>query len=149
MLSAKSDEVYVSVRENFEQVMQKKVYQAKCMGEFKINEGHMEHFLTPSDKRGHKMKCGREYTPGSQQANLTYRVLSFDQKANVSEVLIFLETGLRHQIRAQLSHEGHPHLGDVLYAGPESNRLYLHALEYEVKFKNTQKHFKASLPSDW
>ena len=46
-------------------------------------------------------------------------------------LLVSLETGLRHQIRAQLSHLGFPILGDELYGGAKSSRLFLHAWKYE------------------
>ena len=49
----------------------------------------------------------------------------------VSLVLVNLKTGLRHQIRAQLSFLGFPILGDELYGGRKAERVFLHALRYE------------------
>jgi 23S rRNA pseudouridine1911/1915/1917 synthase len=48
-----------------------------------------------------------------------------------SLLMIELKTGLRHQIRAQLSYLGFPILGDELYGGNKAERLYLHAWRYE------------------
>lgn len=42
-------------------------------------------------------------------------------------VSVRIETGKTHQIRAQLAHRGAPVAGDLLYGGPEAERLLLHA----------------------
>ena len=47
--------------------------------------------------------------------------------------MVNLETGLRHQIRAQLADNGHPILGDELYGGPKCDRLYLHCYRYQFQ----------------
>ena len=51
----------------------------------------------------------------AKKAILTYEVLSCDSAAKTSTLRIRLRTGRFHQIRAQLSHLGHPVLGDVKY----------------------------------
>ena len=50
---------------------------------------------------------------------------------NNSLVLVNLQSGLRHQIRAQLAALGFPILGDELYGGSRAERLFLHAWRYE------------------
>jgi len=50
-----------------------------------------------------------------QKAVLSYHVESIDDKSNTSNVLVTLQTGRFHQIRAQLSHLGHPIAGDKKY----------------------------------
>lgn len=42
-------------------------------------------------------------------------------------VVARIHTGRTHQIRVHLAHLGHPVLGDSLYGGPSSDRLWLHA----------------------
>ena len=42
-------------------------------------------------------------------------------------VVARLHTGRTHQIRVHLAHLGHPILGDTLYGGAPSDRLWLHA----------------------
>jgi len=46
-----------------------------------------------------------------------------------SRVRLVLGTGRTHQLRVHLAAIGHPILGDVLYNGPPSDRLWLHADE--------------------
>jgi 23S rRNA pseudouridine1911/1915/1917 synthase len=51
---------------------------------------------------------------GAQEAILGYRMLATDGDRSLLELK--LETGRKHQLRAQLAHHGHPILGDTLYA---------------------------------
>src|SRR5690606_20852359 len=55
-------------------------------------------------------------------------------KNNLTLVMVVLKTGIRHQIRAQLSTLGFPILGDTLYGGSESDRIYLHSWLYQWDF---------------
>ncbi len=48
-------------------------------------------------------------------AKLGYEVLSYDAKEDTTTLSVHLITGRFHQIRAQLSHMGHPVVGDVKY----------------------------------
>ena len=57
------------------------------------------------DPAGHAAKCAR----------LTYEVLSYDPAIDTTTLKIRLLTGRFHQIRAQLSHLGHPIVRDRKY----------------------------------
>jgi 23S rRNA pseudouridine1911/1915/1917 synthase len=48
-------------------------------------------------------------------------------------VVARLHTGRTHQIRVHLAHLGHPILGDALYGGAPSDRLWLHAWRLGLK----------------
>lgn len=50
-----------------------------------------------------------------QEAILTYSVNAINIDSNTSDISIVLQTGRFHQIRAQLSHIGHPIAGDRKY----------------------------------
>ena len=62
-----------------------------------------------------------------------WRVLAYDQQADVTRVELEPLTGRSHQLRVHLQALGHPILGDTLYAPPEvqarTPRLLLHATE--------------------
>lgn len=75
----------------------------------------------------------REVMDSGQKAVTHYKVIS--SSAEMSKVLILLETGRTHQIRVHLSHIGHPIIGDTLYgkASEKINRQSLHA--YKLKFR--------------
>lgn len=66
------------------------------------------------------------------QPSLTrWRVISHDAAAGTTRVELEPVTGRSHQLRVHLMHQGHPILGDALYAPPEARdrapRLLLHA----------------------
>lgn len=55
------------------------------------------------------------------------------QHREAVEYRVRILTGVRHQIRAHLSSQGAPLLGDPLYDGPEEIRLALHCTQIELK----------------
>jgi tRNA pseudouridine32 synthase / 23S rRNA pseudouridine746 synthase len=64
-----------------------------------------------------------------------WRVLAYDEQADVTRVALEPLTGRSHQLRVHLQALGHPILGDALYAPPEiqarAPRLLLHATELQ------------------
>jgi 23S rRNA pseudouridine1911/1915/1917 synthase len=58
---------------------------------------------------------------------------------------IRITTGVMHQIRVTLAHLGLPIVGDAIYRGEESSRLWLHAWKLILGGKTIE----APLPSDW
>ncbi len=66
-----------------------------------------------------------EGDPDGREAALRYEVVATSQRG--ARVRITLETGLPHQIRAQMAIVGHPLFGDVKYRGPDAKRVALHA----------------------
>jgi len=64
-----------------------------------------------------------------------WRVLAYDEQADVTRVALEPLTGRSHQLRVHLQALGHPILGDTLYAPPEvqarAPRLLLHATELQ------------------
>lgn len=149
LLYAKTDAVYQMVRENFSKIMIKKYYRLKCQGKLKLSHGIWEHALDSHLTKSQKM---RVMDNNLVNARLSYELISYNDVNDESEVLVNLHTGLRHQIRAQFSHEGHSIIGDLLYGGRNAQRLYLHAQEYHVYLPvlNGQAMiFKAPFPKNW
>ena len=56
-------------------------------------------------------------TAGSKEAILKYRLLSYDEEADISRLDIHLITGRHHQIRVQLASRNMPVAGDGKYGG--------------------------------
>jgi 23S rRNA pseudouridine1911/1915/1917 synthase len=77
----------------------------------------------------HRLERGggvtRAAAEGGREARLAYVVEG--RGPGASRVRVDLETGLTHQIRAQLALAGHPLLGDVKYGGRAGDRPALHA----------------------
>ncbi len=65
------------------------------------------------DERTGSASCVPEGAPDAQKAVLHWRRLAAD--ADTALVAVRLETGRKHQIRAQLAHAGHPIVQDLRY----------------------------------
>lgn len=130
VIIAKTDHLYNSVRDNFKFVSKRKVYFAVVKGEY-LGADSLNHNLSTTGK---KVKEDIE----GKSAYLEVENLSYNKEKNISLLKISLKEGLRHQIRVQLSLAGYPILGDSLYGGDESDRLYLHAYEYFLEVNNEE-----------
>jgi 23S rRNA-/tRNA-specific pseudouridylate synthase len=63
---------------------------------------------------------------------------------------IEIKTGVMHQIRCTLAHLGSPILGDPIYGGPPSGRLWLHAWRLVLPLANgTELALESALPPEW
>jgi 23S rRNA pseudouridine1911/1915/1917 synthase len=88
---------------------------------------------------------------GAQEARLAYRVIGEADEGALLEV--HLDTGRKHQIRAQMTHLGYPILGDRKYGArrPFSPGIALHArrLELTHPVRNSPLQLSAPLPRSW
>ncbi|CAE80177.1 RluA family pseudouridine synthase [Bdellovibrio bacteriovorus] len=105
-----------------------KIYRARVQGH-SLSTGLLQHYMEPSP-RAPKV-VSKELQPKWQECLL--EILEFSKLENeMSEVRIKLHTGRTHQIRAQLSAEGHPIVGDVAYGAVkvwDEERIELEACE--------------------
>jgi 23S rRNA-/tRNA-specific pseudouridylate synthase len=108
--------------------MKRKLYLVIVEGEFD-REGKWTHFFRSSGAKGSKQKVSDDFHSEAHEGNLEVKRLLV--KEGKSLLVVSLETGLRHQIRAQLAHLGFPIFGDELYGGAIAPRLFLHAWKYE------------------
>jgi 23S rRNA pseudouridine1911/1915/1917 synthase len=90
-----------------------KIYWALVHGKMGLPSGTLRNYLEKGEKA---VSLADETRKGSQEAVLSYRTLRVKGKASLLEVN--LRTGRKHQIRAQLSAEGCPIVGDVKYGAP-------------------------------
>jgi 23S rRNA pseudouridine1911/1915/1917 synthase len=128
MLVAKSEEYFSEMRSNFKVAMKSKFYWAIVEGDFD-QEGLWTHYFKGTSAKGSKQRVEASRIPESDEGSLEVRKVM--SSGNKSLVLVNLNSGLRHQIRAQLSFLGFPILGDELYGGSKAERLFLHAWRYE------------------
>ena len=131
-----------------------KEYFAVVQGKI-ADHGRLRHYLGASGPRQRKRRVWDECSNGgclpvnSQLAELSFQRQKYSEEMNLSLVKIILQTGHRHQIRAQLAHLGHPLLGDELYGGPASSRLFLHAHRYVIEFNGELRDFTSEVPQNF
>ena len=89
----------------------------------------------------------RPLHPGGERAETHFRVLSSAQGGTLVEAEPV--TGRTHQIRVHAAEHGFPILGDVLYAGTEAERVFLHAAELTLKHPATDKPMTFTAPCEW
>jgi 23S rRNA pseudouridine1911/1915/1917 synthase len=69
---------------------------------------------------------------GGDVAITHFKKLLYHEKDNISLVRAILDTGRRHQIRTHAQSLGFPILGDQLYGGIPSDRVYLHSTSLRI-----------------
>ncbi len=136
LVLCKNERDYFSMRENFHEVAKEKVYFAIVEG-VGIKEGYYQHLISSMGAKKAKMK----EDPQGKKAQLEIVEVHSLEKSKLSLVKIKLKTGLRHQIRLQLSLLGYPILGDTLYGGSEHQRVFLHAYQYSFIFNGKEHSF--------
>lgn len=128
----------------------KKYYKAIVKGIMPQDEYLIER---PIGKIGDEL-CRVELLPeeGGQTAKTLVKVLERDEKNNLTLVEAELFTGRTHQIRAHLSLEGFPILGDELYGGGDERaaRQMLHSYKLLITNPDTGElmEIKAGIPED-
>lgn len=90
----------------------KKEYHALVEGKVNKKKDVLVNYLY-FDKNQKIAKVFEEYKDNTQIAELSYEVVEYDKQTTLLKIL--LKTGRHHQIRAQLSHLGHPIVGDMKY----------------------------------
>jgi 23S rRNA pseudouridine1911/1915/1917 synthase len=103
------------------------------------------------DERHRRMHLVGATIPGGKEARLSYRRLSLVSGGSLLEVV--LETGRKHQIRLQLSGQGHPVVGDIKYGSHRrfAEGIALHAgwLAFDHPTTGQRLEFNAPLPKAW
>lgn len=94
-----------------------KLYAATVQGSVHKDQERLIHYLRKNPKTNHVTVFPRE-TEGAKRAELMYFVTSREGKT--TNLIVRLETGRTHQIRAQLAKLGHPIVGDQRYGRAQS-----------------------------
>lgn len=95
-----------------------KTYKAIVEGKPEADEGLLTDWLV-SSQQNNKTYVADSGNPQAKEAKLHYKVLSRGERYSLVEIELI--TGRKHQIRAQLSHLGHPIKGDLKYGAKRSN----------------------------
>ncbi len=136
----------------FERRQTQKRYQALVWGQPKQNEGLIETNLGPSTRDRRVVHNYAYQGPRGKEARTGWRVIEAIGPCTLLEVELF--TGRTHQIRAHLSHIGHPIVDDERYGGLREpallQRQALHAfyLGFRHPLTGQDVSFQAPLPQD-
>lgn len=130
LVYAKAESLWQQLRDNFNFYTHTKRYIA-IVDKTPDQTGRLEAWF---DLSGKKVKTYLEEKSSLQLGHLNLSILKND--GNGCVVIIDLEHGHRHQIRAHLAALGCPIRGDVTYGGEEAERLFLHAYRYDITIKD-------------
>lgn len=103
-----------------------RVYIAEVEGILSHRTGRLDHYLIHGE---HRAIIGKASDKDAKHARLEYQVEKFLEHTTL--VVIDLETGRYHQIRAQFSAIGHPVVGDCRYGSRmgDGQSIHLHCAE--------------------
>lgn len=133
VLLARTSKALSRMNEQFRLKSTRKIYHALTAEMPPEEQGTLTHYLG-KDSKTHRALTYRHEKPGTKKAVLHYK--SAGKRGPYFMLEIELETGRFHQIRAQLSKEGMPILGDVKYGAGKplpdrSIALHARSLEFE------------------
>ena len=97
-----------------------KFYLAKVIGKLENKQEKLVAYLKKDEKRS-QVFVSDNIQRGYEEIKTNYKVLNETGEFSILEVE--LVTGKTHQIRAHLSHIGHPILGDEKYGNSDVNKL--------------------------
>lgn len=150
VLLARTSKAAARLTEQFRTHATEKSYWAIVEGTVEPADGKLVDWLR-EDERHRRMHIVGPTMPGAKEARLAYRRLSIVRGNSWLEVE--LETGRKHQIRLQLSNQGHPIIGDRKYGSvvPFSQGIALHARRLVISHPTTGERleFEAPLPESW
>lgn len=134
VLFARTSKALVRMNESFQQREIIKKYLCLVEGRPPAAAASLQHWLKSDDKRNFT-KAFENPVKNALEARLKYKVLKSSKDKSLLE--IDLETGRKHQIRAQLSAMGCPIIGDVKYGASKPLKDYSIALQaYFLSFNH-------------
>jgi len=98
-----------------------KHYICKVVGIPKKNKDNLEAYLFKDTKKS-QVYIYDTFRKGCQKIKTSYQVIDSDTNNNTSLLEVQLHTGRTHQIRAHLTHIGHPIIGDGKYGINKINK---------------------------
>jgi 23S rRNA pseudouridine1911/1915/1917 synthase len=150
ILFARTSKAAARLTEQFRMRSVEKIYWAVAEGIIDPFEGTFSDHLV-KDEQNHRMHIVGATYPGAKLASLSYRLITAVRGYSLLE--IELQTGRKHQIRLQLSHHGHPILGDKKYGSGQTftSGIALHSrrLAFTHPVKCNRIVLEAPMPTAW
>ncbi len=126
LVFSKNRRAFESLKSQFFKHTVQRIYLARVAGRMNPPTGTLESRLI---ERADGIVQSTRRTDVGQRAITHYATESTGSDDRTTMLRITLETGRKHQIRAQFAEAGHPILGDGLYNGPPAKRLMLASVE--------------------
>ena len=130
-----------------------KTYLGITEGNYGRKTERYEDFLTVPDENGSGYSTVKISTTGEKKAITTAKFLGETEISGIRANLVefSIETGRKHQIRAQSSHHGHPLLGDTAYGGTKlkDKMFYLHAWKLKFPQNDLELPLEITAPCDF
>ena len=133
VLFARTSKALSRLNEQVREQKIKRVYASDVEGVLQQQQGVLEHYLIHGD---HAAQVVAKNHKDAKLARLSYRIQK--QEAHSTHVLIELETGRYHQIRAQFAAIGHPIVGDTRYGAASAPTLHLRCVSLSFTHPVTQ-----------
>jgi len=144
MVFAKHAQAKTVLMENWNELIFERGYAAVAEGSFKDLEGRFDSWLV--ENRGGQVYAAKPGAPGSLRSVTNWKVQAASPRYSL--LYLSLETGRKHQIRAQLAEAGHPIAGDSRYGARSDplRRLCLHASVLGLEQPFTHERFSFESP---
>lgn len=146
LVFATSGRIKTILMSHWDEMAKERIYHALVEGAMEGPSGRLVNWLIEAGPS--RMKVVIAGTEGSQKAITDYRILA--KGGGFSLLELSLETGRKHQIRAQLAAAGHPIAGDERYGATTNpvGRLCLHAVLLTLEHPSTGevKRFESPAP---
>lgn len=144
MICAKNKKTLTYLQKQFLNRKAQKKYVAIVKGIPPQNHAIIDMPIERNPKRPQTFRVGSN----GKSANTEFKVIRTGSKFSMLE--LSPKTGRTHQLRVHLAHIGVPIVGDTLYGGPESDRLYLHAQGLTINIPGNQiMNFTADVPQSF
>ncbi|MDZ4852217.1 MAG: RluA family pseudouridine synthase [Pirellulaceae bacterium] len=147
---ARTSKAAARMSEQFRERSVEKVYWAVVTGEPSSTNPRLHHWLARDEKRAKTYRCDPS-VPGAVEASLVFRILESWEHLHLIEIQ--LETGRKHQIRAQLEAVGCPVVGDRKYGSSMTwhDSIALHCRRISLVHPTLKSKFswQAPLPNNW
>jgi len=150
VIIARTSKAAARLTEQFRERTVSKTYWALVAGRMRLPEGELVDYLA-EHPRHRKMQIVGSRLSGAKEARLAYRTLRLIGDDSLVE--IDLATGRKHQIRLQMSHHGHPIIGDRKYGSGSSlaRGIALHSRRLVIAHPTRGEEIEivAPLPAYW
>ncbi len=126
LVFAKSGAAKAALMSHWDSLAKERLYEALVEGDMEADEGSLDSWLVEAGPT--RMRVAEPSERGALRAVTNWRVIGRGNGFSLLE--LSLETGRKHQIRAQLADKGHPVAGDERYGSRRdpAGRLCLHAV---------------------